>query len=99
MLYPPTEARPPGRRGAPRARPAPGRCPGTPAQAPVAPGPSPSVRFTGYIQTRETVRGVELSASINRARFAAYGTVADNVTWRIQGEFRTGSGLHRASSR
>jgi phosphate-selective porin len=57
------------------------------------------VRFTGYIQARETYRdGIGLTASINRARLSAYGTVATNVTWRIQGEFRTGSvGTGKAS--
>jgi phosphate-selective porin O/P len=60
---------------------------------------SPGVRFTGYIQARETYRdGVGLTGSINRARLTAYGTVASNVTWRIQGEFRTGSvGTGKAS--
>jgi phosphate-selective porin len=72
--------------------------------APAAPpaaasSPAPSVRFTGYIQARETYRdGVGLTGSINRARLTAYGAVAASVTWRIQGEFRTGSvGTGRAS--
>jgi phosphate-selective porin len=53
---------------------------------------SSSVRLTGYIQARETYRdGVGLTASINRARLTAYGSVATDVTWRIQGEFRTGA--------
>jgi phosphate-selective porin len=71
-----------------------------PSPAPAAaPSPGPSVRFNGYIQARETYRdGVGLTGSINRARLAAYGSVATNVTWRIQGEFRTGSvGTGRAS--
>jgi hypothetical protein len=73
---------------------------GVPAAPPTAaPGPAPSVRFTGYIQARETYRdGVGLTGSINRARLTAYGTVAANFTWRIQGEFRTGSvGTGKAS--
>lgn len=71
-----------------------------PAAPPAAtPSPPPSVRFTGYIQARETCRdGVGLTGSINRARLTAYGTVAANFTWRIQGEFRTGSvGTGKAS--
>lgn len=70
-----------------------------PAQAAAAQSPAPSVRFTGYLQARETYRdGVGLTGSINRARLAAYGTVAGSVTWRIQGEFRTGSvGTGKAS--
>jgi hypothetical protein len=70
------------------------------AQPPAAaPSSAPSVRLTGYIQARETYRdGVGLTGSINRARLTAYGTVATTVTWRIQGEFRTGSvGTGKAS--
>jgi hypothetical protein len=68
----------------------------TPAPA-AAPSP-PSVRWTGYIQARETYRdGVGLTGSINRARLTAYGTLKD-VSWRVQGEFRTGSvGTGKAS--
>jgi hypothetical protein len=59
----------------------------------------PSVRLSGYIQARETYReGVGLTGSINRARLSAAGGGAKDVTWRIQGEFRTGSvGTGRAS--
>jgi phosphate-selective porin O/P len=66
---------------------------------PASPAPPPAVRFTGYIQARETYRdGPGLIGSINRARLTTYGTVATNVTWRIQGEFRTGSvGTGKAS--
>src|SRR6476646_5202010 len=73
---------------------------GVPAAPPAAaPDPAPSVRFTGYIQAREAYRdGVGLTGSINRARLTAYGTVATSFTWRIQGEFRTGSvGTGKAS--
>ena len=64
-----------------------------------AASPAPSVRFTGYLQGRETYRdGVGLTGSLNRARLAAYGSAAKDVTWRIQGEFRTGSvGTGKAS--
>ena len=67
--------------------------------APTTPPPPPPVRFTGYVQVRETYRDeVGFNASINRARLSAYGTVAKDVTWRIQGEFRTGSvGTGKAS--
>jgi len=74
---------------------------GAPSGAPAsAPSPAPSVRFTGYIQAREAYRDeVGLTASINRARLTAYGTVANNFTWRIQGEFRTGAvGTGKAST-
>jgi hypothetical protein len=61
--------------------------------------PVPSVKLSGYIQGRETYQeNVGLTGSINRARLAAAGAVVGNVTWRIQGEFRTGNvGTGRAS--
>jgi hypothetical protein len=72
-----------------------------PAPAPAAtPAPSaPSVRFTGYVQARETYRdAVGLTGSINRARLAAFGNATKDVTWRVQGEFRSGSvGTGKAS--
>jgi hypothetical protein len=71
-----------------------------PAPAPAAAPPSaPSVRFTGYLQARETYRDeVGLTGSINRARLTAYGGLARDVTWRVQGEFRTGAvGTGKAS--
>jgi phosphate-selective porin len=50
------------------------------------------VRWSGYIQARETYReGVGLTASINRARLTAGGNAGHQVSWRVQGEFRTGS--------
>src|SRR6478672_2384815 len=70
------------------------------APAPAAAPPSaPSVRFTGYLQARETYRDeVGLTGSINRARLTAYGGLARDVTWRVQGEFRTGAvGTGKAS--
>ena len=71
-----------------------------PAAPPAATQASPpSVRLTGYLQARETYRdGVGLTGSINRARLTAYGSVTKDVTWRLQGEFRTGSvGTGKAS--
>jgi hypothetical protein len=54
--------------------------------------PPPAVRWSGYIQARETYQdGVGLTGSINRARLTAAGTVRGDVNWRVQGEFRTGS--------
>jgi phosphate-selective porin len=72
----------------------------TPPPPAASPAPAaPSVRFTGYIQARETYRdGVGLTGSLNRARLAAFGSAAKDLTWRIQGEFRTGSvGTGKAS--
>jgi phosphate-selective porin len=70
------------------------------AQAQGAPGANPSpVKLSGYIQAREVYQSrIGLTSSINRARLAASGSVIEAVTWRIQGEFRTGSvGTGRAS--
>lgn len=60
---------------------------------------APPVRFSGYLQARETWQeNAGLTASINRARLTASGSIVDGVTWRIQGEFRTGNvGTGRAS--
>ena len=52
----------------------------------------PPVELSGYIQGRETYQErVGFTATINRARLAATGTVLGGVAWKIQGEFRTGS--------
>jgi hypothetical protein len=69
--------------------------PTTPSQAPA---PSP-VKLSGYIQAREVYQSeIGLTSSINRARLSASGGIVEAVTWRIQGEFRTGSvGTGRAS--
>jgi Phosphate-selective porin O and P len=63
------------------------------------PSTPPPVKLSGYLQGRETYqKDVGLTASINRARLAVAGPVARGVTWRIQGEFRTGNvGTGRAS--
>src|SRR3954454_1209281 len=70
-----------------------------PALQAQAPSPSPSVKLSGYIQGRETYQdNAGLTGTINRARLSAAGAVPGNVTWRIQGEFRTGNvGTGRAS--
>ncbi len=59
----------------------------------------PSVRWSGYIQARETYQdGVGLTTSINRARLTAGGAVRGDISWRVQGEFRTGNvGTGRAT--
>lgn len=59
---------------------------------------SPAVRWSGYIQARETYQDeVGLTGSINRARLSAAGSVPGDVSWRVQGEFRTGSAGRSAS--
>jgi phosphate-selective porin len=61
--------------------------------------PPPSVKLSGYVQARETYQeNVGIVGTINRARLTAAGGVPGNMTWRIQGEFRTGNvGTGRAS--
>ena len=61
--------------------------------------PSPTIKLSGYLQTRETWQdNVGLTASINRARLGATGTLAPPISYKIQAEFRTGSvGNGRAS--
>jgi phosphate-selective porin len=63
-----------------------------------APAPSP-VTLIGALQVRETYQsGGGLTATINRARLGASSRPRPGLTWRIQGEFRTGSvGTGRAS--
>jgi hypothetical protein len=70
--------------------------PSLPAQSSHAP---PSVRWSGYIQARETYQDqVGLTSSINRARVTAGGSVRGDISWRVQGEFRTGNvGTGRAT--
>jgi phosphate-selective porin len=70
--------------------------PSLPAQASPAP---PPVRWSGYIQARETYQDeVGLTSSINRARLTAGGSVRGDIGWRVQGEFRTGNaGTGRAT--
>jgi phosphate-selective porin len=61
------------------------------AQSPPA-AQAPTIALGGYLQARESWReNAGLTASINRARLAAAGTVAPAVTYRLQAEFRTGS--------
>jgi Phosphate-selective porin O and P len=59
----------------------------------------PPVRLSGYIQGRATAQDeIGFTASINRARLTAAGSVTGDIAWRIQGEFRTGNvGTGRAS--
>jgi Phosphate-selective porin O and P len=70
----------------------------SPDSKPGATSPS-ALKLSGYLQAREVYQsGSGLTGSINRARLAASGTVIEVVTWRLQGEFRTGSvGTGRAS--
>jgi phosphate-selective porin len=68
------------------------------AQYPPPAAPS-TIRISGYLQAREAYQaGIGVTSTINRARLTATGTVATGVTYRLQGEFRTGNvGTGRAS--
>ena len=70
----------------------------SPDAKPDATSPS-ALKLSGYLQAREVYQsGSGLTASINRARLAASGTLVEVITWRLQAEFRTGSvGTGRAS--
>ena len=71
--------------------------PNAAAQAPGA--AAPTVKLGGYLQARETYQeNIGLTGTINRARLAASGSATGNITWRVQGEFRTGNvGTGKAS--
>jgi phosphate-selective porin len=60
---------------------------------------STPVKLGGYLQARLAFqRGVGMTATLNRARLNATGTIAGGFSYRIQGEFRTGNaGTGRAS--
>jgi hypothetical protein len=65
-----------------------------------SPAPAaPTVKLSGYIQARESYQeNIGLNGTINRARLAASGNATGDITWRIQGEFRTGNvGTGKAS--
>ena len=68
------------------------------AQQAAAPAPSTPARLGGYLQTRVTYQDrVGMTATINRARLQATGTIASGFSYRIQGEFRTGNAGRNAS--
>jgi hypothetical protein len=50
------------------------------------------VKLRGYVQARETYQAnIGLNGTVNRARLAASGRAPGNITWRVQGELRTGN--------
>lgn len=56
------------------------------------PAPSTPARLGGYLQTRVAYQSrVGMTATINRARLQATGTIATGFSYRVQGEFRTGN--------
>src|SRR4051812_28416557 len=63
------------------------------------PSAASPLKLSGYLQAREVYQNkIGLTGSINRARVTASGGIVEGVTWRVQGEFRTGSvGTGRAS--
>lgn len=64
---------------------------GLAAQSPT-PAPSTPAKLGGYLQTRLSyTKDVGMTATINRARLQATGTIATGFSYKVQGEFRTGS--------
>ncbi len=65
---------------------------------PAASSPSTPVKVGGYLQTRVVYqKDIGMTATINRARLQASGTIATGFSYKIQGEFRTGNALRAAS--
>lgn len=68
------------------------------AQQAAAPPPSSPAKLGGYLQTRITYQSkVGMTATINRARLQATGTIATGFSYKVQGEFRTGNAGRNAS--
>lgn len=70
------------------------------AQSATAPAPAPSTpaKLGGYLQTRLAyTKNVGMTATVNRARLQATGTIATGFSYKVQGEFRTGSPARGAS--
>ena len=68
------------------------------AQSTTAPAPSTPAKLGGYLQTRLAyTKDVGMTATINRARLQATGTIATGFSYKVQGEFRTGSAGRGAS--
>jgi phosphate-selective porin len=62
------------------------------------PVPSTPVKISGYMQTRITYqKRVGMTATLNRARLVASGTIATGFSYRLQAEFRTGNAGRAAS--
>ncbi len=71
-----------------------------PAQQSAPAATSTPVKLGGYMQARLAYqKDVGLTATLNRARLQATGTIATNFSYRLQAEFRTGNvGTGRASA-
>ena len=70
------------------------------AQDPAAkPAPAPTVKISGYAQVRETYRsGSRLTATLNRARVSAEGTIAGGFSFRVMPEYEAGGSSTQAAS-
>ena len=68
-------------------------------QQPAPAHPSTPAKLGGYLQSRLVYqKDIGMTATINRARLTATGTIATGFSYRIQGEFRTGTvGTGKAS--
>jgi hypothetical protein len=62
------------------------------AQQAATPAPSTPAKLGGYLQTRLVYqKDIGMTATINRARLQATGTIATGFSYKVQGEFRTGN--------
>jgi phosphate-selective porin len=70
------------------------------AQQAATPAPSTPAKLGGYLQTRLVYqKNIGMTATINRARLQATGTIATGFSYKVQGEFRTANvGTGKASA-
>ncbi len=65
---------------------------------PAASAPASPARLGGYLQTRVVYqKDIGMTATINRARLQATGTIATGFSYKVQAELRTGNALRAAS--
>ena len=73
--------------------------PYSPPPAPPAQGSGPTVKVGGYIQARETWRDdSKLTATLNRARISAEGSLTAGFSYRIMAEYESGGNASTAAS-
>ena len=69
------------------------------AQDPAAKPAGPTVRVGGYAQVRETYRtGSRLTATLNRVRVSAEGTIPGGFSFRVMPEYEAGGTATQAAS-
>ena len=69
------------------------------AQDPAAKPAAPTVKVGGYAQVRETYRsGSRLTATLNRVRVSAEGTIPGGFSFRVMPEYEAGGSATQAAS-